>query len=143
MVESDSIMRQLKDMDNNKRFTENELFMIANLEKKKAHASYKFELMSKLKRSGDQRFFPFYSQLIKFTLETIKEINLTRQNIDRMIDIKEVIALQKLNLSYNNIRKIEGFEQNVHMRTLILSNSSPTQTTTRSRGSRTWASCAR
>ena len=46
--------------------------MIGNLEKKKAHAQAKFELINKIKKTGDKRYTPLFKQLIQTTLNTIK-----------------------------------------------------------------------
>jgi hypothetical protein len=46
--------------------------MIANLEKKKAHATLKFEIINRIKKSGDGKYFPVYNQILNFTLCTIK-----------------------------------------------------------------------
>lgn len=95
--------------------------MIGNLEKKKTHAISKFEIINKIKKTGDRRYTPLFKQLIQMTLSTIKEIKLSNLEIEKIIDLKEIATLQKLDLSFNKIRRIEGFDNNIHLRIVLLS----------------------
>lgn len=96
--------------------------MINNLEKKKQNAISKFNLMARLRKMADNRYFSFYTQILHYTLSTIKEVKIVNVKLDRIIGFEDLKALEKLDLSNNQIRKIEGFDTNVHIRILILSN---------------------
>lgn len=120
-VGKDSIFLQLKSMNKNARLNDEELFMINNLEKKKQNAISKFNLIARLRKMGDNRYYGFYRQILNCTLSTIKEVKIVSVKLDRIIGFEDLKVLEKLDLSNNQIRKIEGFDTNVHIRILILS----------------------
>jgi hypothetical protein len=104
-VFKDSIYLLLKGNDKTERLTQEELFMISNLEKKKTDAQLKFTLLIHIKRT-DKRYFKLYHQVLNSTLCTIKEVNLSNEKIERIISLEELKALEKLDLSCNNIKRI-------------------------------------
>lgn len=75
--------------------------MINNLEKKKQNALCKFNMLAKLKKSQDNRYYPFYLQIFNNTLSTIKEVKIVNEKLDRIICFEELKALEKLDLSHN------------------------------------------
>lgn len=75
--------------------------MINNLEKKKQNAINKFNLIAKLRKMSDNRYYSFYLQIINSTLSTIKEVKIVNVKLDRIISFEELKALEKLDLSHN------------------------------------------
>lgn len=55
----------------------------------------------KLRKTSDKRYYPFYLQIMNFTLSTIKEVKIANMKLDRIISFEELKALEKLDLSHN------------------------------------------